>query len=164
MSREDQVNPISYAIISTSSKFSFQESIPLESLHPIRLNSLNRLLPYLGTQELTIKGRGVLSQPRGMTPLHGCCGNLSWNQVRANWPTLMLYSPLAIAPPPGLSWPQSSFMASGHILPSLAFLANFHIPNPQASIFVLGLGVSLCLLGGSGPPSNHHYPWATPFH
>ncbi|MBW0582422.1 hypothetical protein O181_122137 [Austropuccinia psidii MF-1] len=32
--------------------------MPLKSLHRIRLNSLNRLLPYLGAQELTIQGRG----------------------------------------------------------------------------------------------------------
>ncbi|MBW0536253.1 hypothetical protein O181_075968 [Austropuccinia psidii MF-1] len=143
MSREDQVNPISYAIISISSKFSFRESIPLESLCPIHLNSLNSLLPYLGAQELTIQGMRVLSQPRVMTLLHGCCSNPAWNQAGANWPHHIFYgqlAPLAIATSPGLSWPQSLFIASGHILPSLAFLANFHIPNPQASIFVFGPG------------------------
>ncbi|MBW0583008.1 hypothetical protein O181_122723 [Austropuccinia psidii MF-1] len=134
---------------------SFQESVALESLCPIRLNSLNRLLPYLGAQELTIQGRGVLSQPRVMTLLHGCCGNPAWNQVGANWPHHIFYGQLV---PSGALWNFGHgtspwpFMASGHILPSLAFLANFHIPNPQASIFFLGLGVSFCLLGGSGPP------------
>ncbi|MBW0583077.1 hypothetical protein O181_122792 [Austropuccinia psidii MF-1] len=47
-----------------TSKFSFQDQIPLEYLCPIRLNSLNRLLPYLGDQALTIQGRVVLSQPQ----------------------------------------------------------------------------------------------------
>ncbi|MBW0545510.1 hypothetical protein O181_085225, partial [Austropuccinia psidii MF-1] len=41
-------------------------------------------------------------------------------------------------------WPQPSFMASGHILPSLTFLANFHFTNPQAFIFDFGPG---------GPPT-----------
>ncbi|MBW0532237.1 hypothetical protein O181_071952 [Austropuccinia psidii MF-1] len=75
----------------SAQSFSFQESIPLESLSPVRLNFLNRLLPYLGAQELTNQGRGVLSQPRVMTLLHGCCGNPAWNQVGANWPHHILY-------------------------------------------------------------------------
>ncbi|MBW0566045.1 hypothetical protein O181_105760, partial [Austropuccinia psidii MF-1] len=79
------------------------------------------------------------SQPQVMTLLHGFCGNLFWDQDGDNWATL------AILPSPGL------FMASGQILPSLAFLANSHNSKPQASIFVLGLGVSFCLLDGSGP-------------
>ncbi|MBW0578975.1 hypothetical protein O181_118690 [Austropuccinia psidii MF-1] len=62
------------------------------------------------------------------------------------WPLLVLYGILAISLFPGLLWPQEischhwTFMAPGHILPSLASLANSQIPNPQASIFVLGLG------------------------
>ncbi|MBW0521769.1 hypothetical protein O181_061484 [Austropuccinia psidii MF-1] len=140
MSREDQVNPISYTIISISSKFSFQESIPLESLFPIHLNVLNRLLPYLGAQELTIQGRGVLSQPRVMALLHGCCGNLAWDQVGANWTHHILYGQLAPFGYITFPWP---FMASSNILPSLAFLDNFLIPNPQASIFVFGPRVVL---------------------
>ncbi|MBW0578748.1 hypothetical protein O181_118463 [Austropuccinia psidii MF-1] len=58
----------------------------------------------------------------------------------ANWPPLVFYGPLAIAPSPG------------HILPSLAFLANFHIPNPQASIFVFGTGGVLLSPKGLWPP------------
>ncbi|MBW0586270.1 hypothetical protein O181_125985 [Austropuccinia psidii MF-1] len=99
---------------------------------------------------------GCVSQPQVMTLLHGCCGNPAWNQVGANWPHHIVYGQLA---PFCVLWTfgHSTFpLASGHILPSLAFLANFHIPNPQASIFVLVLGVSFCLLGGSGPPSHNH--------
>ncbi|MBW0499074.1 hypothetical protein O181_038789 [Austropuccinia psidii MF-1] len=80
------------------------------------------------------------------------------------WPPLVLYGLLAIPLFPGQSWPQPSFMASGHILPSLASLANSCILNPQASIFFLGLRGPLCLLGGSGSPSPHHWLWANPFH
>ncbi|MBW0584147.1 hypothetical protein O181_123862 [Austropuccinia psidii MF-1] len=56
------------------------------------------------------------------------------------WPPLVLYGLLVISIFPGQLSPQSSFMASGHILPSLASLANSHILNPQASIFVFGPG------------------------
>ncbi|MBW0536852.1 hypothetical protein O181_076567 [Austropuccinia psidii MF-1] len=90
MSREDQVNPISYAIISIGSKFSFQESIPLESLGLICFNSFNKLLPYLGALELTIQGRGVLSQPLGMTPpqwvLQQFSLEPSWGQLATPYP------------------------------------------------------------------------------
>ncbi|MBW0482226.1 hypothetical protein O181_021941, partial [Austropuccinia psidii MF-1] len=68
MSKEDQINVISYANLFTSLKFSFQNSIPLEPLCPIHLNSLKRLVPYLGAQELTIQGRWVLSQPQRIIP------------------------------------------------------------------------------------------------
>ncbi|MBW0585798.1 hypothetical protein O181_125513 [Austropuccinia psidii MF-1] len=145
MSREDHVNLNSYANDLISSNFLFKIKIPLEPPRPIHLNSLNRLLPYLDAQELTIQGRGVLSQPRRLTLLQGCCGNSNLEPVGANWPHLVSYGQLvpssALWPfghktfPYGKSWPPSSFMASGHILPSLASLANFHITNPQAFIF-----------------------------
>ncbi|MBW0572775.1 hypothetical protein O181_112490 [Austropuccinia psidii MF-1] len=60
---------------------------------------------------------------------------------------------------PGTNWPHHIFMANftpsgalwhfGHILPSLASLANSQIPNPQASIFVLG---PLAIIIGFGTP------------
>ncbi|MBW0576447.1 hypothetical protein O181_116162 [Austropuccinia psidii MF-1] len=118
-------------------------------------------------QDVEKKIKKVMSQPQVMTLLHGCCGNLAWDQVGANWPHHIFYGQLD---PFGLLWPFGHttfpwrFMASGHILPSLAFLANSHIPNPQASIFFLGLGVSFVLLGGSGPPSHNHHPVTIPFH
>ncbi|MBW0541327.1 hypothetical protein O181_081042 [Austropuccinia psidii MF-1] len=67
----------------------------------------------------------------------------TWDQVGANWPHHIVLANLA---PSGalwhfghitIPWP---FKASGHILPSLAPLANSQIPNPQASIFVLAQG------------------------
>ncbi|MBW0583236.1 hypothetical protein O181_122951 [Austropuccinia psidii MF-1] len=100
-----------------------------------------------------------LSQPQVMTLLHGCCDNPAWNQVGANWPHNIFYGQLA---PFGVLWPFGDstfpwpFMASGHILPLLASLANFHIPNPRPLSLFLGLEVSFCLLGGSGPPSQNH--------
>ncbi|MBW0533056.1 hypothetical protein O181_072771 [Austropuccinia psidii MF-1] len=78
-------------------------------------------------------------------------------QPGANWPHHIFMSNLA---PSGalwhfghitISWP---FMASGHILPSLASLADFHIPNPQASTLFFGPGGvlgPLALIIGSGP-------------
>ncbi|MBW0576540.1 hypothetical protein O181_116255 [Austropuccinia psidii MF-1] len=60
----------------------FKIQIPLESLGPIRPNSLNRVLPYLGAKELTIQGRGVMSQPQRMT-LHHWCGSNS--NLRPSW-------------------------------------------------------------------------------
>ncbi|MBW0513353.1 hypothetical protein O181_053068 [Austropuccinia psidii MF-1] len=81
------------------------------------------------------------------------------------WPLLVLYGILAISLFPGLFLPQSSFMASGHILPSLASLANSSIsPTPRSLSLFLGLGVSFCVLGGSGPSSQNQPFWATPFH
>ncbi|MBW0568625.1 hypothetical protein O181_108340 [Austropuccinia psidii MF-1] len=49
------------------------------------------------------------------------------------WPLLILYGILGISLSLGLLWPQSSLMASGHILPSLASLANSSIsPTPRS--------------------------------
>ncbi|MBW0552426.1 hypothetical protein O181_092141 [Austropuccinia psidii MF-1] len=78
MSKEDQINLISYAKFFTSLKVLFKIQ-PLDSLRLICLNSLNRLVPYLGSQELTIQGRGVLSQPRIIALLNWCCGNANLN-------------------------------------------------------------------------------------
>ncbi|MBW0586437.1 hypothetical protein O181_126152 [Austropuccinia psidii MF-1] len=92
-----------------------------------------------------------------MTLLHWCCGNSNLGPIGHTiylwpiWPLLVLYGIFGHITIP---WP---FMASGHILPSLASLANFHILNPQAYIFVLGLEVSLS-------PSPHHGLCANPFH
>ncbi|MBW0513662.1 hypothetical protein O181_053377 [Austropuccinia psidii MF-1] len=108
-----------------------------------------------------------LSQPLRITLLHWCCANSnlgpSWGQLATPYiygqfgPFWFSMDFLAISPSPGLLWPQPSFMASSHILPSLASLANYHILHPQDSIFVLGLEVSLS-------PSPHHGLWANPFH
>ncbi|MBW0490356.1 hypothetical protein O181_030071 [Austropuccinia psidii MF-1] len=56
---------------------------PLESLQPIHLNSLNRLGPYLGAQELTIQGRWLMSQPQIITPPIGVVAILAWTQFMA---------------------------------------------------------------------------------
>ncbi|MBW0579974.1 hypothetical protein O181_119689 [Austropuccinia psidii MF-1] len=69
-----------------------------------------------------------------------------------NWPPWVFYGSYAIT------------HSHGHILPSLAFLANFHITNPQALTFDFGPGGSFCLLGASRPPIHHLWLWATPFH
>ncbi|MBW0543633.1 hypothetical protein O181_083348 [Austropuccinia psidii MF-1] len=74
--------------------------------------------------------------------LYGC-GNPTWCQVGANWSRHIFYGQLA---PLGVLWllrhnpSQWPFLASGHILPSLASLANFHITNPQAFVFYFGPG------------------------
>ncbi|MBW0574280.1 hypothetical protein O181_113995 [Austropuccinia psidii MF-1] len=100
-----------------------------------------------------------MSQPQVLALLLDGCGNPTWSQDGANWSRHVLYGQLA---PLGALWSlrhgpsQPSFIASGHILPSLAFLADFHLTNPQAFIFYLS--------GGSGPPSHHHWPLANPFH
>ncbi|MBW0570528.1 hypothetical protein O181_110243 [Austropuccinia psidii MF-1] len=109
----------------------------------------------------------ILSQPRVLALLLDGCGNSTWSPDGANWSRHVLYGQLA---PLGVLWflrhnpSQPSFMASGHILPSLAFLAKFHLTNPQAFIFHFGPGGSFYLLGVSGPPSHHHWPLANPFH
>ncbi|MBW0541638.1 hypothetical protein O181_081353 [Austropuccinia psidii MF-1] len=85
MSKEDQINLISYANLFTS-----------------------LLVAYLGAQEITIQARRVLSQPQIITLLYWCCGNSSLTQARDNWPyhiiygqldPLVLYGLLANSPP-----------------------------------------------------------------
>ncbi|MBW0590605.1 hypothetical protein O181_130320 [Austropuccinia psidii MF-1] len=98
----------------------------------------------------------------------GVVAILARDQVGANWPRHILLWPiaplLALYGPIGHSWKPSSFMVSGHILPSLASLANILITNPQAFIFESGPGGSFCHLGASRPPSHHFWFWAIPFH
>ncbi|MBW0465694.1 hypothetical protein O181_005409 [Austropuccinia psidii MF-1] len=87
-------------------------------------------------------------------------------KIGANWPHHIFIANLA---PSGalcpfghntIPWP---IMASGHILPSLASLANSHILNPQASIFVLGLGGLSAPYGIYGPWANYARPfWPNP--
>ncbi|MBW0550055.1 hypothetical protein O181_089770 [Austropuccinia psidii MF-1] len=74
----------------------------------------------------------------------------------ANWAPLVFYGLLDIAPAPGLSWPQA---ISCHHGPSWPISIS---PTPRPLSLFLGLGVSLCLLGGSGPPmaSTACGPWA----
>ncbi|MBW0552282.1 hypothetical protein O181_091997 [Austropuccinia psidii MF-1] len=102
-----------------------------------------------------------------LTLLLDGCGNPTWSQVGANWSCHMIYRQLA---PLGVLWLlhhnpfQWPFMASRHILPSLAFLANFHLTNPQAFTLDFGPGGFFCLSGVSRPPSHHHWFWATPLH
>ncbi|MBW0496665.1 hypothetical protein O181_036380 [Austropuccinia psidii MF-1] len=82
--------------------------------------------------------------------------------LMANWPPLVFYALFVHSTFP---WPNPTIIGlPGQILPSLASLANFHIPNPGPLPLFLGLGVSFGLLGGSGPPSHNHHSWATPFH
>ncbi|MBW0536755.1 hypothetical protein O181_076470 [Austropuccinia psidii MF-1] len=76
----------------------------------------------------------------------------------ANWPPWVFYGIHAIPPSKG------HFMASGHILPSWAFLANSHFTNPQAFIFDFGPWGSFCLLGASRPPGHHPCIQGHPFH
>ncbi|MBW0529142.1 hypothetical protein O181_068857 [Austropuccinia psidii MF-1] len=60
MSKEDQIILRSHANLRPDLKLFFQDAIALYSLHQIILNSLNRLLPWFGAQELTIKGGGTV--------------------------------------------------------------------------------------------------------
>ncbi|MBW0525968.1 hypothetical protein O181_065683 [Austropuccinia psidii MF-1] len=75
-------------------------------------------------------------------PVDGC-GNPTWSQVGANWSSHIIYGQSA---PLGVLWLlrhnpfRWPFMASGHILPSLVFLANFHLTNPQAFTLDFGHG------------------------
>ncbi|MBW0592341.1 hypothetical protein O181_132056, partial [Austropuccinia psidii MF-1] len=70
-------------------------------------------------------------------PSMGVAATLTWNQFGANWPQHIFYGQLV---PSGALWP------FGHIVPSLASLANFHITKPQAFIFDFGPGGPLRLL------------------
>ncbi|MBW0568701.1 hypothetical protein O181_108416 [Austropuccinia psidii MF-1] len=70
----------------------------------------------------------------------------------ANWPPWVFFGIHAITP------------SNGHILPSLAFLANSHFTNPQAFIFDFGPGGSFSPLGASRPPSHHPWIQGHPFH
>ncbi|MBW0526979.1 hypothetical protein O181_066694, partial [Austropuccinia psidii MF-1] len=70
----------------------------------------------------------------------------------ANWPPWVFYGIHTIPP------------SNGHILPSLAFLANSHFTNPQAFIFDFWPGGSFSLLGASRPPSHYACIQGHPFH
>ncbi|MBW0480989.1 hypothetical protein O181_020704 [Austropuccinia psidii MF-1] len=76
----------------------------------------------------------------------------------ANWPPWVSYGIYAIAPLNHHLWPQA---ISCHHWPSWPISTS---PTPRPSSFILGLGGSFYLPGGSGPPSHHHWPLANPFH
>ncbi|MBW0511564.1 hypothetical protein O181_051279 [Austropuccinia psidii MF-1] len=76
----------------------------------------------------------------------------------ANWPPWVFHGTHGITPYNG------HFMASGHILPPLAFLASSYFTNPQAFMFDFGPGGSFCLRGASRPPSPHPWIQGHPFH
>ncbi|MBW0558426.1 hypothetical protein O181_098141 [Austropuccinia psidii MF-1] len=103
----------------------------------------------------------LLVTTMSLTLLLDGCSNPTWSQVGANWPRHIFMA----------NWPPSVFYgihaitpSHGHILPSLAFLANSHFTNPQAFIFDFGPGGSFCLLGASRPPSHHLWIQGHPFH
>ncbi|MBW0549794.1 hypothetical protein O181_089509 [Austropuccinia psidii MF-1] len=81
----------------------------------------------------------------------------------ANWPFLMFYALWAISTSSGHSWPKISFMASGHILQSLASFANSPPHQPPGKCPYFGNGDSVFLPGASGPSSSHQGLWPTPF-
>ncbi|MBW0538179.1 hypothetical protein O181_077894 [Austropuccinia psidii MF-1] len=89
-----------------------------------------------------------------------CCGN---SNLGPSWGQLSTPYFMANLAPSGALWHfghitiPCPFMASSHIRPSLASLANSHTLNPQASVLVFGPG-------GSESPSHHHCVWTTPFH
>ncbi|MBW0565819.1 hypothetical protein O181_105534 [Austropuccinia psidii MF-1] len=72
----------------------------------------------------------------------GVAAILTWNQVGANWPHHILYGQLV---PSGALWP------FGHILPSLASLAKFHLTNPQAFTSIFGPGSPFVFWGLQAP-------------
>ncbi|MBW0564476.1 hypothetical protein O181_104191 [Austropuccinia psidii MF-1] len=111
------------------------------------MSNLSQQPPQASTlswcQELTIQGRGVLSQPQvwpsslmavAIQPGSklGPIGHVI--SFMANWPPWVFYGLHAIPPSNG------HFMASGHILPSLAILASSHFTNPQPFMFDFGPG------------------------
>ncbi|MBW0585921.1 hypothetical protein O181_125636 [Austropuccinia psidii MF-1] len=141
MSREDQFNLNSYANILSVQIFSFQDSntsgIPTSNPS----NSLNRLLPYLGAQELTIRGRGVLSQPQRMTLLYWCWGQLAtpylYGQFGPLWRSMAFWPYhyfLANHGPNHHLWPQA---ISCHHWPPWPVLIS---PTPRPLSLFLGLG------------------------
>ncbi|MBW0546850.1 hypothetical protein O181_086565 [Austropuccinia psidii MF-1] len=105
-----------------------------------------------------ITANSMLATTTSLTLLLDGCGNPTWSQVGANWSRHIVYGQLA---PLGVLWLlrhspfQWPFTASGHILPSLAFLANFHLTNPQAFTLDFGPGGSpgpLSITLDFGPP------------
>ncbi|MBW0590436.1 hypothetical protein O181_130151 [Austropuccinia psidii MF-1] len=76
----------------------------------------------------------------------------------ANWPPWVFYGIHAITPSNG------HFMASGHILPSLAFLVSSHFTNPQAFTFDFGPGGVILSSRALQAPSHHPWIHGHPFH
>ncbi|MBW0521627.1 hypothetical protein O181_061342 [Austropuccinia psidii MF-1] len=150
MPKEDQIILMPYANLASVLIF-LQNSTPLESLHPICLNSLNRILPYPRTQELTIQGRGVLSQPWKIPLSIGVYGNSSLHQYIKIWPYPHFYSILNLVT-------RNSLLTIHGPRPYPAPLASvqFAIPPAQAN-------TSFTLPGASGPSNPIQGLCTTPF-
>ncbi|MBW0577142.1 hypothetical protein O181_116857 [Austropuccinia psidii MF-1] len=76
-----------------------------------------------------------------LTLLLDGCGNPTWSQVGANWPSHIFYgqlAPLGVYGIHAITPSNGHFIPSGHILPPLALLANSYFTNPQAFIFHFG--------------------------
>ncbi|MBW0548318.1 hypothetical protein O181_088033 [Austropuccinia psidii MF-1] len=157
MSRDDYVKLNSYANIIISSKFSLKDKntsgIPLSN--PSQQPQQASTLSWCSGAHHSREG-GTVTTTSSTLLLHGC-SYPTWSQVGANWSHHYIYGQVA---PLGVLWLlrhnpfEWPFMTSGHILPSLAFLANFHLTNPQAFIFDFGPGRAT--YGSYGPYS----PWA----
>ncbi|MBW0509308.1 hypothetical protein O181_049023 [Austropuccinia psidii MF-1] len=97
--------------------------MPLESLSTISFNILNRLLPYLDAQELTIQGRGDCHNHENRPSSMGVAAILTWNQVPANWPHHIFHGQLV---------PSGSVWQVGHNTLFWPFQATNHHLRPQA--------------------------------
>ncbi|MBW0565263.1 hypothetical protein O181_104978 [Austropuccinia psidii MF-1] len=168
MSREDQVNLNSYANTFISSNFFFSRFKYLWNpmANPSQKPQMASTLSWCSGAHHSRYGGTVTTMKNDPPPLVlrqfqpatklGPIGHTIYS--RPIWPLLVLYGIFGHITIP---WP---FLGSSHILQSLASLANSLTLNPQACIFVLVLGVSLYLLGGSGSPSHHQWVWTNPFH
>ncbi|MBW0544583.1 hypothetical protein O181_084298 [Austropuccinia psidii MF-1] len=136
MSREDYINLNSYANIIISSNLFFKIKYRWNpSVRSVSTASTGFcLILVLMSSPLKVGGTVTTTS---LTLLLDGCGNPTWSQVgpighvisvMANWPPWVFYGIHTITP------------SNGHILPSLAFLANSHFTNPKAFIFGFGTG------------------------
>ncbi|MBW0543457.1 hypothetical protein O181_083172 [Austropuccinia psidii MF-1] len=97
-----------------------------------------------------------------MILLNWCCVNPSLKPSWGQFFTPYLLWPIGTS---GSLWPFGhNTFSPGHILPSLASLANFHLTNPQAFIFVLVPGGPFSLPGVYGSSSHHQNSLPNPLY
>ncbi|MBW0541445.1 hypothetical protein O181_081160 [Austropuccinia psidii MF-1] len=167
MSKEDQINLMSYFNLFTSLKNLFKIQYPWNPYVQSVSRALTDLYLILVLRSSPFKVGGVLSQPQIITLLNGCCGNSILTQVRANWPYHIIYAQLA---PSSALWPLgylTSSLAIYGLRPYTAFIGPLGqlptSPTPRPLPLFLGLGVLSIFQGPMAPLATTRALGPTPY-
>ncbi|MBW0476718.1 hypothetical protein O181_016433 [Austropuccinia psidii MF-1] len=160
MSKEDQIILKPYANLE-SVLSSCQNSTPLESLCPIFLDRLNRILPYVCAQELTIQGRGYCHNP-GKYPSQLVFMVIQAPPIYGQFGHIFIFMPFESSWQEIALWPYP-IMAPGPYPASVAALANSLCHHSPGQYIIYGPGGSFTLPGATGPTNPIQGLWPTPF-